>query len=102
MKIVNVTYITKLDFIEQNKENIRKVMSDLQQLNYQGINYNVCLMNDSKTFIHTAFFKSDSDQLLLNEMPAFKLFQQALKESGLESPPRQELLTLVSSSKDIF
>ena len=74
----------------------------MQKVNHQGINYNACLSADNKTFIHTAFFKSDEDQKLLNELPSFQNFQMQLKESGLEAPPKQELLSLVGSSTNII
>ncbi len=102
MKIVKVTYTTNAEFAEQNKINIKSVMAELKGLNHQGINYNACLSEDNKTFIHTAFFKSDEDQKLLNELPSFKFFQEQLKSSGLEVPPKQEILTLVGSSNSIF
>lgn len=102
MKIVKVTYTTKETFVEQNQNNIKKVMTDLQQAKREGINYNACLAADNKTFIHTAFFKADDDQVFLNELPSFKSFQEQLKAGGLEVPPKQELLTLVGSSTDIF
>ena len=102
MKIVKVTYTTKIDFSEQNQNNIKNVMTDLQSLNHQGINYNACLSTDNKTFIHTAFFKSDEDQKILNDLPSFKIFQVQLKASGLEVSPKQELLHLVGSSTNIF
>ena len=102
MKIVKVTYTTKAEFAEQNQSNIKNVMTDLQNANHQGINYNACLSADNKTFIHTAFFKSDEDLKCLNELPSFQNFQTQLKASGLESPPKQELLTLVGSSNNIL
>lgn len=102
MKIVKVTYTTKAEFSEQNQSNIKNVMNDLQNANHLGINYNACLSADNKTFIHTAFFKSDEDQKLLNELPSFKSFQEQLKSGGLEVPPKQELLTLIGTSNDIF
>jgi len=102
MKIVKVTYTTKPEFSEQNQANIKKVMADLQNLQHAGINYNCCMCADGKTFIHTAFFKSDEDQKLLNELPSFKQFQEQLKVGGIEVPPKQELLTLVGSSINIF
>lgn len=102
MVIVKVTYTTKAEFSEQNQRNIKNVMNDLQNGNHQGINYNACLSADSKTFTHTAFFKSDDDQKLLNELPSFKIFQEQLKSGGLEVPPKQELLTLIGSSTNIF
>jgi len=102
MKIVRVTYTTKADYSEQNQKNIQQVMSDLQKADYNGINYNACVSADNQTFTHTAFFKSDDDQKLLNELPSFKSFQEQLKAGGLETPPKQELLTLVGTSTDIF
>ena len=102
MKIVKVTYTTKPEFAEQNQTNIKNVMADLQRLQHSGINYNSCLGADGKTFIHTAFFKSEEDQKLLNELPSFKHFQEELKSAGFEVPPKQELLTLVGSSTNIF
>lgn len=102
MKIVKVTYTAKAEFADQNQSNIKNVMADLQRLNQPGINYNVCLSADGKTFIHTAFFKSDEDHKMLNELPSFKYFQEQLKSKGLEAPPIQELLNLVGSSKNIF
>jgi hypothetical protein len=102
MKIVKVTYTTKPEFVEQNMSNIKAVMNDLQHLNHSGISYNACLSSDGKSFIHTAFFNSEEDQKLLNELPSFKHFQEQLKSGGLEVPPKQELLTLVGSSNNIF
>lgn len=102
MKIVRVIYTTNPGYAETNQGNIKKVMSDLQNLQHPGINYNACVGADGKTFTHTAFFKSDDDQKLLNELPSFKHFQEQLKASGLEAPPKQELLTLVGSSINIF
>ncbi|HTD98721.1 MAG TPA: hypothetical protein VK668_05520 [Mucilaginibacter sp.] len=102
MKIVKVTYTTKAEFAEQNQVNIKSVMSDLQKIGSSGINYNSCIAADGKTFIHTAFFKSEEDHKILNELPSFKYFQEQLKSTGFEAPPKQEWLTLVASSVNIF
>ena len=102
MKIVRVTYTTKPEYAEQNQSNIRNVMAELQKINNQGINYNACLNPDEKTFTHTAFFNSDEAEKVLLALPLFKHFQEQLKASGLEVPPKQELPTLVGSSTNIF
>lgn len=102
MKIVKVTYTTKAEYAEQNQNNIKNVMADLQKLNHTGLNYNACLGADGKTFTHTAFFKTIEDEKVLLELPAFKTFQEQLKASGPESPPKQELLNLVGSSSNVF
>lgn len=102
MKIVRVTYTAKPEFVEQNKANIKSVMAHLQSMNHPGINYNVCLSDDGKSFTHLAMFKEDENQKILNELPSFLHFQEQLKANGLEAPPKQELLTLVASSQNIF
>ena len=65
-------------------------MADLQKLHYPGINYNSCVSADGKTFIHTAFFNSDEDEKVLLGLPSFRYFQEQLKLSGPEIPPKQE------------
>src|ERR1700761_1364307 len=102
MKIVKGTYTTQPTYTAQNKANISAVMSDLRQLNNEAINYHVCLGPDEKTFTHTAFFKEDEDQQILLELPSFKTFQEQLKASSPEVGPKQEFLSLVGSSKEIF
>ena len=102
MKIVRVIYTINAEFAEQNQGNIKNVMADLQKMNHAGINYNACVSADGKTFTHTAFFKSEEDQKILNGLSSFKHFQEQLKSNGFEVPPKQELLNLVGSSKDIF
>ena len=102
MKIVKVSYTTKAEYAAQNQDNIKSVMADLQKVDNAGINYNSCLCADGKTFIHTAFFMANEDEKILTELPSFKNFQEQLKASGPESPPKQELLTLVGSSTSIF
>jgi len=102
MKIVKVTYTAKTEYVEQNMKNIRQVMTDLQQLGNNGINYNSCLGADGKSFTHTAFFNSEEDEKILLGLPAFKHFQEQLKANGLETPPKQEQMSLVGSSVNIF
>ncbi len=102
MKIVKVTYTTQPGFADTNKVNITAVMSELRGLKNPGINYNVCLCPDDKTFIHTAYFESEADQKVLFDLQSFKTFQEQLKGSNPEVGPKQELLTIVGSSKDFF
>ncbi|HET9135672.1 MAG TPA: hypothetical protein VFO76_03470 [Candidatus Kapabacteria bacterium] len=102
MKIVRVIYTTKAEYSEQNQKNIQTVMSDLKQIANTGINYNSCLSPDGVSFTHTAFFQSEEDEKVLLGLPAFKVFQEQLKANGLVAPPKQEVLTLVGSSKELF
>jgi hypothetical protein len=102
MKIVKVTYTTKPEYSEHNQSNIKRVMADLQAINNPGINYHCCLGADGKSFTHTAFLNSEENEKVLLQLPAFLHFQQELKASGLEAPPKSEQLTLVGSSTNIF
>ncbi len=102
MKIVRVTYTTKPEYAEHNQKNIKSVMAKLHEQNHPGVNYNATLAADGRSFTHTAFFNSDEDEKLLTTLPEFIHFQQELKANGLEAPPKQELLTLVGSTTDIF
>jgi hypothetical protein len=102
MKIVKVTYTTNAEYAKTNQKNIRNVMDDLQKINHDGIFYHVCLGPDKRTFTHTAFFKSDEEQKILFELSSFKHFQEQLKLSRPDVPPKQEILALVGSSKNIF
>ena len=102
MKIVRVTYTTKPEYVEHNMGNIKTVMSELQQINNPGINYHCCLGADGASFTHLAFFNSEEAEKVLLNLPVFKKFQEELRASGLEAPPKQELLSLVGSSVEMF
>jgi hypothetical protein len=102
MKAVKVTYTTQAAYAPQNSLNIQRVMEDLQKMNDPSIHYHACLGADGKTFIHTAFFREESDEKKLFALPAFKNFQEQLKASSPEKPPQQELLSLVGSSYTMF
>ena|ERR1700761_9678352 len=102
MKSVRVTYTTQAGFSVQNQRNIKQVMDDLQQLNYPGIFYYTCLNADGKIFTHNAFFISDEDEQKLFALASFKQFQQELKASSPEVAPKQEILTMIGSSRNIF
>ena len=102
MKIVKVTYTAKAEYVSQNQNNIKNVMADLQKINNPNINYNACIGADGKSFTHTAFFKNEEDEKILFALPSFKTFQEQLKANGIETPPKQELMSLVAASTEIF
>jgi hypothetical protein len=102
MKIVRVTYTTKASYTEQNQQNIKNVMAELQKLNNPNLFYFASLAEDGKTFTHTAFFKTDEDNKMLVNLPVFKTFQQQLMASGPEVAPKQDHPTLVGASREIL
>lgn len=101
MKVVRVTYTAAPGYVAQNEKNIQAVMADLQQLQQPGLSYHACLGADGKTFTHTAFFEPAETEKVLFALESFKRFQEQLKASGPETPPKVEQLTLVGSSSKI-
>jgi hypothetical protein len=92
----------KETYVETNKANIRRIMTDLKAINHPGIKYSAFLLNDSKTFVHLVLRVDDEAQKTLSELPSFQEFQHQLRESGPEAPPHADNLSLVGSSWDIF
>ena len=102
MKIVRVQYTAKPEFVAKNKENISKVMENLRQINNPGIKYGTYLSPDEKTFMHFAQFENDEAEQVLINLPVFRQFQEELKASGPEIPPKTDHMSMVASSFDIF
>ena len=101
-KIVRVQYTTKQHYVAKNKENINKVLNDLRKINNPGIKYGAYLLEDEKTFMHFTLFDNEEAYKVLNGLESFKQFQEELKASGFEVPPKAENLSLVASSYDFF
>lgn len=102
MKAVQVTYTTTAVYSAQNQANIKKVMDDLQRLGQPGLFYHTCMLANGQTFIHTAFFEPAENEQVLFALESFKNFQQQLKASAPQVAPKQEILTLIGSSKKKF
>ena len=102
MKAVKVEYTVKQEYVETNKRNIEKVMSDLSDLNNPGIKYSTFQLNDGKSFVHLGIYPDEETMSIVNDLEAFKSFRMQLKESQPESPPKSEDLTLVASAWEIF
>ena len=102
MKIIRVQYTTNPGYVAKNKANIEKVIGDLREINNPGIKYATYLLPDEKTFMHFSQFESDEAHQVLLTLPSFITFQNELKASGLEVPPKSENLSLVASCYDFF
>ena len=50
MNAVKVQYTVKKEYVETNKANIRRVMSDLNEIDDPGIKYSAFLLDDGKSF----------------------------------------------------
>ena len=102
MNCVRVRYTVRPEFVETNKANIARVMADVRALNDDGVRYATFLLDDGVTFFHLGFYADDAAQAKQTGLDSFKQFQQALRGSGLVSPPQPEKLTLVASGYDLF
>ena len=102
MNAVKVQYTVKKEFVETNKANIRQVMTDLKEIHSKEIIYSAFLLDDGQTFVHFVVRVNDDAQRIVSELPSFQEFQRQLKESGPETPPQAENLTLADSSSSFF
>jgi len=99
---VKVQYTVKEAYVETNKQNIRRVMAELRELNYPGLKYSSFLLDDGKTFVHFAMYADEEAKSVVGHLDSFKQFQQELKESQPDVPPKADDLSLVASAYDIF
>lgn len=102
MRIIRVTYTVREEFVETNRRNIALVMKEVRELNKPGINYTSFIEPDGKTFMHFAMYPNNETVQIIENLPSFKSFRNALKESKPEVPPQAVDLSLVASSYDIF
>ncbi len=100
MKAVKVEYQVKPEFVEQNRSNIQKVMKAMREKNVSSMLYSSYYLGDGRFMHHNITTQTDFSQL--TDIPEFKEFQQALKESQPIIKPASVDLEVVGLSKDIF
>ncbi len=102
MKAVKVQYTVKPEFVETNKKNVNKVMTQLKQNPIEGMKYATFQLEDEQTFVHLNFARDEKTMAKLQDLPEFKVFRAALKDSAPITPPKSEKLTLVDAGYDII
>ncbi|MES2575625.1 MAG: hypothetical protein V4572_11820 [Bacteroidota bacterium] len=102
MITVKVTYTVKPEFVEANKENVRKFLSDFKKLNPSEFRYNVYLQEDGITFLHFSTYKNEEIQKQILDIASFKIFQEERDKSGLNNTHKLEVLSYVGSSFDVL
>ncbi|MEO8239527.1 MAG: hypothetical protein ABI576_15600 [Flavobacterium sp.] len=102
MITVKVTYTVKPGFVEANKENISRFLSDFKKLNPSEFRYNVYLQDDGITFLHFSTYKNEEIQKQILNIESFKSFQQERDKSGLDNTHKVEVLSYVGSSFDVL
>lgn len=100
MKFVKVEYQVRPDYVATNQQNIRTVMAALRAKKITSFWYSSYYLGDGK-FMHTNLTVGD-DFTELNELPEFKDFLAALKESGPLVPPKLTDMELVGANMDLI
>lgn len=102
MITVKVTYTVKPEFVEENKENINRFLSDFKKLNPSEFRYNVYLQEDGITFLHFSTYKNEEIQKQILNIPSFTSFQEQRDKSGLDNTHNVEVLNYVGSSFEVL
>lgn len=100
MKAVKVEYQVKLDFVEQNKTNIERVMKALQKKNISSMFYSSYYLGEGKFIHHNITTSIDFSQLSI--VDEFKEFQDALKASDPIVKPISTDLEVIGFSKEVL
>ncbi len=96
MKAVKVQYTVKPEFVQENKNNIQKVMLALNANPIVGMQYSSYTDDENpNTFIHINMAKDEETMAKLNDVKEFTEFRMALKASQPVSPPKQTKLNFV-------
>lgn len=102
MKAVKVQYTVKVEYVEENKRNIRKVMEALNAKPIPGMQYSSYTDEENpNTFIHINMARDEETMSKLNDLKEFTAFRMALKASQPEAPPKQTKLNLVGAAFSI-
>ncbi len=96
MKPVMVRYKVWPDRAEENVEYVRRVFEELKETGPSGLRYATFRLDDGVTFVHIASVETEDGHNPLSESPAFKAFQEQIRER-CEEPPLAQDLTEVGS-----
>jgi hypothetical protein len=91
MKKVMVRYKVKAGRADENEQFIRQVFDELKEQGPDGLRYASFRQSDGLTFVHIVSIETDDDSNPLATTPAFKTFQQGLRDRCDELPVAVEL-----------
>ena len=92
---VLVSYRVKPEFVEQNKINIQKFLTDFEELDASKFKYSVSVKEDGVSFVHYSQYADENIQNELLNVPSFKAFQEMRDASGLNGSHKVEILQSV-------
>ena len=95
MKTIMVRYKTADAHADANAKLVRAVFDELRARAPGGIRYTTYRLPDGVSFVHLATLEAPGDNPLTS-LPAFKAFQEKIKERCVEPPVVTELSVLDS------
>lgn len=98
---VIVTYRVKPEFVEKNKANIQRFLTDFEQLDSTKFKYNVLIKDDGVSFVHYSHYSDEAIQNQLLHVPSFKAFQEMRDASGLNGSHQVEILHSIGSKGNL-
>ena len=95
---VLVSYQVKPEFVEENKHNIHRFLSDFKRLDKSKFNYTVYVKEDGVTFVHSSNYSDEKIQQEVLSVSSFVEFQRKRDESGLNNSHKVTVLDFIGSS----
>jgi hypothetical protein len=86
MRQVMVRYKVKPEEAERNEALVRRVYEELQQTTPAGLHYATFVMEDGVTFVHVASTETADGRSPLQDVAAFRAFQEGIGERCDEPP----------------
>ena len=91
MKRIMVRYKVKPERAEENEQLVRAVYEELERTAPAGLRYATFKLDDGVSFVHIAATDTEDGKNPLQEVQAFKAFQENVTERCAEPPEAREL-----------
>jgi hypothetical protein len=86
MTSIMVSYKVKPDQVEENEQLVRAVYGELHSSEPTGLRYATFQLDDGVSFVHLHSDEREDGTNALTELPAFKKFQQGIRDRCEEGP----------------
>jgi quinol monooxygenase YgiN len=96
MKKLLIQYKVKADKVSENEALVQSVYNQLKEINIDGFHYATFKLADDASFVHIAMSDTEEAHSQFLNLPAFKKFQENLKERCDELPVTNQF-TIIGS-----
>ncbi|SRR6266542_312594 len=86
MKKILVRYKVMASKVAENETLVKEVYKQLHEAGIEGFHYITLKLADGVSFVHIAFADTEESNEQFTQLPAFKNFQQGIKERCEELP----------------